>query len=142
MEDYPEVISEPSGIYISPNYGTISSTNPVSISTARIDVETNSIYLKYTDGSSVLFRFSIVADTTTFVLYEVNLLGNYPYYSCYFSKYINERLKAVSNVVVDETKINFSKQFPLSVHGKRFYFDHEEASWLIQAGSDIIVEFP
>jgi hypothetical protein len=28
------------------------------------------------------------------------------------------------------------------VHGKRFYFDHEEASWLIQAGSDIIVEFP
>jgi hypothetical protein len=24
------------------------------------------------------------------------------------------------------------------VHGKRFYFDHEEASWLIQAGSDIL----
>lgn len=142
MEDYPEVISEPSGVYISPNYGTISSANPVSISTARIDVETNSIYLKYTDGSSVLFRFSVVADTTTFVLYEVNLLGNYPYYSCYFSKYITERLKAVSNVVVDETKINFSKQFPLSVQGKKFYFDHEEASWLIQAGSDIIVEFP
>jgi hypothetical protein len=46
LEGYPKVISEPSGVYISPNYGTISSTNPVSISTARIDVETNSIYLK------------------------------------------------------------------------------------------------
>lgn len=142
MESYPEAISEPSGIFIGPNLGFRNKFSSVAIATTEINAESNSIRLRYTDGSNVLFRFSIVADTTRLVLYETNFINKYPYYSCYFSKYINDNLKAVSNILVDDRIINVDKSFPVSTKGKRFYFDHEEASWYIQAGSDLIVVFP
>lgn len=143
LEEYPESVSEPSGVFISPNFGVMPTYPPVSISNVEINDDTNSINIVYSDRSHLMFKFTIVADSTRFVLYDVKFATPYPFHFCYFSKLLQEDLKAVSKVDVDDdTSVEVSETFPLALTGKKFYFDHEEASWFVQAGSDIMVQFP
>ncbi|KAK3091053.1 hypothetical protein FSP39_016787 [Pinctada imbricata] len=112
----------------------------------RVDFHLTDQWVNFTfsDDSKAAFQFSVVGDVTKLILQEISLAStaDQERFACYFSKQKNEQLSGLKGVTVDRNKLFTVNGEWVIMNGTHFHFDHENAFWYKQAGSDYVIRFP
>lgn len=143
LDLFPKVVSEASGFSLRPRH-TTPDDRPVSIADVVIDPVGLAMNVTYTDGSHIMFRFSLVGDETKLVIYDIGLSPDTDEetFGCYFSKAHTNDMAAVDDLTIDgHQRFKILDPNISGKTGSTFVFDHEFAPWYIGIGSDMAVRF-
>lgn len=137
---FPKLLSEASGFQFRPRY------KDQSVFIQQVEIEPSDLVMNitYSDGSKVMFRFSLVGDQTKLVIFDIFQApdAQQDVFGCYFSKVHGNEMAAVDDLTIDKTdsyKVLDRKIDNLS--GNTFTFDHEFATWYVSVGSDLVAAF-
>jgi len=143
MDLFPKVVSEASGMSLRPDHKSDTSKK-IFIQDVLLDPADLVLNVTYTDGSKIMFRFSLLGDETKLVIYDIQLAPDVSKetFGCYFSKAHSNAMAAVDKMTVDRGHTyNVLDNSISGVRGFHFKFDHEFAPWYVGVGSDLVFQF-